>query len=95
MCHDVNQASLRKLFKGFANTNSMSSMKSGAQGQLNGFTGDAGGNRLKKDSASGRDHLVPFFPAADVMAQSEKQNGTSCVKVKFSRTNGAMPRPLS
>jgi hypothetical protein len=94
MCHDVNQASLRKLFKGFANTSSMSGMKPGAQGQLNGFTGDAGGNRLKKDSTSGRD-LVPFFPAADISAQSEKLNGTSCVKVKVSRTNGAMRRPLS
>jgi hypothetical protein len=94
MCHDVKQASLRKLYKGFANTNSMSGMKPGAQGQLNGFTGDAGGNRLKKDSTSGRD-LVPFFPAADISAQSEKQNGTSCVKVKVPRTNGAMRRPLS
>ncbi len=72
----------------------MSGIKSGAQGQLNGFTGDAGGNRLKKDSTSGRD-LVPFFPDAEVVAQSEKQNGSSCVKVKISRTNGAPPSPRS
>jgi hypothetical protein len=84
---------VEKSFKVFANTNSMSGMKSGVQGQLNGFTGDAGGNRLKKDSTSGRD-LVPFFPAADILAQSEKQNGSICVKVKVSRTNGALPRPL-
>jgi hypothetical protein len=68
----------------------MSGVKSGAQGQLNGFTGDAGGNRLKKDAMSGRD-LVPFFPDAETVAQSEKQNGNS-VKVKVSRTNGT-PAP--
>ena len=68
-------------------------MKAGAQGQLNGFTGDAGGNRLKKDAASGRD-LVPFFPDAEIVAQSEKQNGSSSVKGKAARTNGAPPPPL-
>jgi hypothetical protein len=74
----------------FVNLAIMSGVKSGAQGQLNGFTGDAGGNRLKKDAMSGRD-LVPFFPDVETVAQSEKQNGNS-VKVKVSRTNGT-PAP--
>jgi hypothetical protein len=68
------------------NLTSMSGSKSSAQGQLNGFTGDVGGNRLKTDAMSGRD-LVPFFLGAESVAQSEKQNGNS-VKVKVSRTNG-------
>jgi hypothetical protein len=66
----------------------MSGNKSGAQGQLNGFTGDAGGNRLKKDAFSGRD-LVPFFPDSEAVVQSEKQSGNSSVKVKIGRANGA------
>jgi hypothetical protein len=69
----------------------MSGNKSGAQGQLNGFTGDVGGNRLKKDATSGRD-LVPFFPDAESIAQSEKQNGNSA-KVKASRANGTFIPP--
>jgi hypothetical protein len=67
--------------------------KSSAQGQLKGFTGDAGGNRLNKDALSGRD-LVPFFLGAESVAQSEKQNGNSA-KVKVSRTNGILIRHSS
>jgi hypothetical protein len=65
--------------------------KSGAS-QLNGFTGDAGGNRLKKDAFSGRD-LVPFFPDSNAAVQSDKQNGNGSAKAKVGRANGA-PEPI-
>jgi hypothetical protein len=73
---------------------SMSGNKSGSQCQLNGFTGDAGGNRLKKDTLSGRD-LVPFFSDSESAVKSEKQIVNSSVKAKVIRANGApVPFPL-
>jgi hypothetical protein len=72
----------------------MSGNKSGSQCQLNGFTGDAGGNRLKKDTLSGRD-LVPFFSDSESAVKSEKQIVNSSVKAKVIRANGApVPFPL-
>jgi hypothetical protein len=67
----------------------MSGNKLGAQGPMNGFTGDAGGNRLKKDSKLGRD-LVPFFPDAEFSNQTEKSNANSNSKPKNSRLNGTL-----
>ena len=69
---------VEKSFKVFANTNSMSGMKSGAQGQLNGFTGDAGGKEVSVVILSQFTSMSwlpltfhPFSPTTQVVGEDE------------------------